>query len=64
MELRLTPEEHQLLLRILEQHQQALLKEIWRTDCRDFRMALQADEKQLDSIVDRMRQALVLPPRG
>jgi len=59
MELTLTPEEHNLLLRILEQHHQALLREIWHTDSREFKSALQKDEKQLDSLLGRMHQPLV-----
>jgi len=56
MEWTLTPEEHDLLVRILEQHHQALLKEIWHTDNRDFKHALQEDEKRLESILDWARQ--------
>ena len=59
MELTLTQQEHDLLLRILEQHHQALLKEIWHTDNREFRLAWQEDEKQLESVLARMRQPLV-----
>ena len=58
MEITLTPQEYELLLRILEQHHQQLLSEIWHTDSREFKLALQTDEKQLDSVLDRMRQAL------
>jgi len=64
MELTLTPREHELLLRILGQHHQQLLKEIWHTDSREFKLALQADEKQLDSVLDRMRQAPVQQSHG
>ena len=64
MELTLTPQEHELLLRILEQHHQELLKEIWHTDSREFKLALQRDEKRLDSVLDRMRQALVQQDHG
>lgn len=64
MEVTLTPDEHELLLRILEQHHQGLLREIWRTDRREFRLALRDDEKLLDSVLSRMRQALVHEPHG
>lgn len=64
MELTLTPQEYELLLRILEQHHQQLLKEIWHTDSREFKLALQTDEKQLDSVLDRMRQALAQQAHG
>src|SRR5215471_18278029 len=64
MELTLTPQEYELLLRILEQHHHQLLKEIWHTDSREFKLALQTDEKQLDSVLDRMRQAPAQPAHG
>jgi len=56
MELRLTPEEHELLLRILEQHHRGLLKEIWHTDHREFKLALRDDEKMLEALVNRVRE--------
>ena len=64
MELTLNPQEYELLLRILEQHHLQLLKEIWHTDSREFKSALQTDEKQLDSVLDRMRQALAQQAHG
>ena len=64
MELTLTSQEHDLLLRILEQHHQALLKEIWHTDNRKFKLALQADERQLESVLDRMRLVQVEQSHG
>jgi hypothetical protein len=59
MEFTLTTEEHQLILRILEQHHQGLLKEIWHTDHREFRRALREDEKLLESILNRLREVRV-----
>lgn len=59
MLLTLTSEEQELLLRILEQHHQGLLKEIWHTDNRDFRIALKGDEKLLESVLTRLKEALV-----
>lgn len=59
MELTLTSEEHELLLRILERHHRGLLKEIWHTDHREFRLALRDDEKLLESLLNRLREALV-----
>ena len=44
MEFTLTSEEHELVLRF-EQHHRGLLKEIWRTDHRDFRLALRERRK-------------------
>jgi hypothetical protein len=57
MEFTLKPEEHELVLRILEQHHHGLLKEIWHTDHREFRLALRGDEKMLESVVNRLREA-------
>lgn len=59
MELTLTAEEHELLLRILEQHHDALLKEIWHTDDRSFRLSLREDEKLLESLVHRLKESSV-----
>jgi len=59
MVLTLTPEEHEFLVRILEQHHRGLLKEIWHTDHREFRQALRENEKVLDSVLSRLREALV-----
>lgn len=64
MELTLTSEEHELLIRILERHHQGLLKEIWHTDRREFRLALRQDEKLLESVLTRLREALVEQARG
>ena len=62
MEFTLTPEERELVLRILEQHHRGLLKEIWHTDHREFRLALREDEKLLESALNRLREALVPQP--
>lgn len=56
MDLTLTSKEQGLLLRILEQHHERLLKEIWHTDHRDFRLALREDEKLLESVLSRLRE--------
>lgn len=62
MEFTLTPQEHELLVRILEQHHRALLKEIWRTDHREFRLALREDERLLESLLNRLREAAIPQP--
>lgn len=62
MELTLSSKERELLLRILEQRDQGLLKEIWHTDHREFRLALQEDEKVLDSLISRLRGAFAEHP--
>lgn len=59
MEFTLTAEEHELILRILEQHHRGLLKEIWHTDHREFRLALREDEKLLESVLNRLREVRV-----
>jgi len=64
MELRLTSEEHQLLLDILEQHHRELLKEIWHTDRREFKDVLRQNEKVLESLLSRLREVLVQEHRG
>ena len=63
MELQLTPQEHELVLRILEQRHDAMLKEIWHTDNREFKLALQNEEKQLESVLHRLREAPVQKAR-
>ena len=55
MELTLTIEEFELLLEILDERHLALMREISRTDHREFRVALLKREKVLESIVSRLR---------
>ena len=64
MELILTAEEQQLLSDILEQRHRTLLKEIWHTDHHEFKLALQKDEKLLESILSRVHGAPVQELRG
>lgn len=64
MVLALTPEEEELLLRILDQYHQRLLKEIWHTDNREFRIALREDEKLLEPVLNRLKQGLVHESHG
>jgi hypothetical protein len=45
MELLLTPQEHELLQKILEQHHLELQKEISHTDHREFKQTLHNNEK-------------------
>ncbi|MBZ5571836.1 MAG: hypothetical protein LAO09_08155, partial [Acidobacteriia bacterium] len=59
MELTLHTEEQQLLLSILEQRHQELLKEIAHTDHREFKQGLRKNEKLLDSMLSRLRGAAV-----
>jgi len=55
MELTLTSEEQELLVRILEQHHRGLLNEIWHTHHREFKLTLREDEKVLESLLARLR---------
>lgn len=55
MELILSAEERVLLLSILEQRHQELLKEIAHTDHRHFKQGLRKNEKLLDSLLGRLR---------
>ena len=64
MELTLNPEEEEVLLGILEQHHQGILKEIWRTHHGEFKAALRKNEKLLESILGRLREAAVQQGRG
>lgn len=55
MELILTPEEHELLLDVLEQHHRELQKEIAHTDHRDFRATLRKNESLIESMLSRLQ---------
>ena len=55
MELTLSAEEHDLLLCVLEQRHQELLKEIWHTHHGNYRVVLREKEKLLESILSRLR---------
>jgi hypothetical protein len=51
--LTLSDEERELLFEILEERHGALLREIWHTDHRDFKLSLQKKERVLDSLLSR-----------
>lgn len=51
--LTLSDEERELLFEILEERHDALLREIWHTDHRDFKLALQKKERVLNSLLSR-----------
>jgi len=53
MTLTLSDEERELLSEILEERHEALLREIWHTDHRDFKLSLQKKEKILDALLSR-----------
>jgi len=56
MDLTLTSEERELLLSILEQRHQELLKEIWHSHHREFKASLRKKEKLLESVLDHLRE--------
>jgi hypothetical protein len=51
--LTLSDEERELLFEILEERHDALLREIWHTDHRDFKLGLQKKERVLNSLLSR-----------
>ncbi len=51
--LALSDEEKELLFEILRERHDALLREIWHTDHRDFKLSLQRKEGVLDSLLNR-----------
>ncbi len=55
-ELTLTPEERELLLSILEQRHQEILKEIWHPRHREFKASLRRKEKLLEFVLDHLRE--------
>ena len=64
MQFTLSREEQELLLRTLEQRHQGLLREIWHTDHREFRIAFREDERMLESLLNRLRETPVEQTRG
>jgi chromosome condensin MukBEF complex kleisin-like MukF subunit len=64
MELILSEEEQEFLSKILEERQRELLEEIAHTDRRDFKEGLRRNEKLLESLVNRLREAAVQGARG
>lgn len=62
MELTLSDEEREFLLKILEQRDQELSGEIAHTDHREFKEGLRRDKKFLESLVYRLRETAVLAP--
>lgn len=58
MELILTPEEHELLSEVLEEHHRELVREISRTDRHEFRILLRKKEKLLESVLNKVTQGM------
>lgn len=57
MELTLNIEEQKLLLSILDWRHEELLNEIAHTDHREFKQELRKDERLIDSLLNRVRNA-------
>jgi len=57
MELILTAEEQELLVRVLEHRYRELQKEISHTDHREFKVVLHRNEEMVESILARLRGA-------
>ncbi len=55
MQITLEPEELTLLLELLEQRRDAMIREISRTDSRDFRTMLRQREQLLEGLLERLR---------
>ncbi len=55
MQLTLSPQEQELLERILEQRHHELQKEISHTDHREFRQQLREQETLIESMLNRVR---------
>lgn len=58
MELRLSTEEQELLHEVLEHRLHELQNEIVHTDHRDFKTALRADEKRIESLLSRLQMGV------
>ena len=55
MEIVLSSEEQALLAEVLEERRDAFLREISRTDNRDFKKLLRAKEQLLEGLLSRVR---------
>jgi hypothetical protein len=64
MELILSDEEQEFLVKLLEQRHRELSLEISHTDRREFRRELTRDEELLESLVCRLRGVAVQGSRG
>jgi hypothetical protein len=61
MDLKLTPEEQELVSEVLEEHHRTLLREISRTDHHEFRVVLKKKEKLLESVLNKLGTSELLP---
>ncbi len=61
MEVTLTTEEKQLLLEILQERRDTFLREISRTDSREFKDLLRRKERLLEGLLSRVRADVKFP---
>ena len=56
MELTFTPEEHELVTEILEEHHRELLREICRAEHREFKAVLRRREELVQAVLNKLAQ--------
>ena len=54
MEVTFTPEEHELIAESLEEHHRELLREIARTEHREFRAVLRRREEMVQGVLNKL----------
>ena len=54
MEVTFTPEEHALITEILEEHHRELLREICRTEHREFKAVLRRREEMVQGVLSKL----------
>ena len=54
MEVTFTPEEHQLIAEILEEHHRELLRELSRTEHREFKAVLRRREEMVQGVLNKL----------
>ena len=54
MELNLSAEEREVLAEVLEERHQELMREIFKTDHHEFKLALKKREKILEAMLDKV----------
>lgn len=54
MDVTLTPEEHELITEVLEQHHRELLREICRAEHREFKAVLRRREEMVQGLLNKL----------
>ena len=54
MEVTFTPEEHALIAEIMEEHHRELLREIARTEHREFKAVLRRREEMVQGVLNKL----------